>query len=120
MELKRQFDQLKSVAESTTSHGKLLKIDTSVLGQDVIVEFDFYTGDAHGMNMIANATEAACRWIRSQFDVGTTRAARYAQYCTTLLDISIASARTICARCQRCVRGQEHAAASSPVRQLRG
>jgi hydroxymethylglutaryl-CoA reductase (NADPH) len=29
----------------------------------VIVSFCYHTADAHGMNMIVKATEAACRWI---------------------------------------------------------
>ena len=67
--LKQHFSQLKAIAESTTSHGRLLKIELHHLGRDVVVDFDYFTGDAHGMNMISKATEAACKWIVAQFDV---------------------------------------------------
>ncbi|MEO8165980.1 MAG: hydroxymethylglutaryl-CoA reductase, partial [Betaproteobacteria bacterium] len=55
--------ELRLAAESTTQHGKLLRIDCHPLGRDVVVDFCYYTADAHGMNMIARATEAACEWI---------------------------------------------------------
>jgi hydroxymethylglutaryl-CoA reductase (NADPH) len=63
------FAILQSVAEATTKHGKLLAIACRMLGRDVVVDFDYHTADAHGMNMISKATEAACQWIVEQFDV---------------------------------------------------
>ncbi|HUG70844.1 MAG TPA: hydroxymethylglutaryl-CoA reductase [Pirellulaceae bacterium] len=67
--LKNHFAELKTVAESTTKHGKLLAIECRMMGRDVIVDFDYHTADAHGMNMISKATEAACQWIVAQFEV---------------------------------------------------
>ena len=67
--LEQHFAQLKTIAESTTSHGKLVQIKCRVMGRDVVVDFDYHTADAHGMNMIAKATEAACEWIVRQFEV---------------------------------------------------
>lgn len=63
--------QLKAEAESTTSHGKLLRVRTRLIGRDVIADFEYDTGDAHGMNMISKATDAACKWIASQFPANT-------------------------------------------------
>src|SRR5262249_15855891 len=34
-----------------------------VLGRDVAVQFCYHTADAHGMNMIMKATDAACHWL---------------------------------------------------------
>jgi hydroxymethylglutaryl-CoA reductase (NADPH) len=62
-DLATHFGQLKLAAESTTRHGKLLRIECHPLGRDVIVDFHYSTADAHGMNMIARATESACEWI---------------------------------------------------------
>jgi hydroxymethylglutaryl-CoA reductase (NADPH) len=57
------FVNLRAEAEATTQHGKLLRVACCPLGREVIVHFDYHTADAHGMNMIARATEAACLWI---------------------------------------------------------
>jgi hydroxymethylglutaryl-CoA reductase (NADPH) len=57
------FDDIRQQAESTTCHGKLLRIACHPVGRDVIVEFRYFTADAQGMNMIVKATEQACQWI---------------------------------------------------------
>lgn len=52
------FQKLKEIAESTTSHGKLLKIDPIiVVGCYVYPRFVFSTGDSMGMNMVTIASE---------------------------------------------------------------
>lgn len=52
------FSELKEIAESTTSHGKLLKIDPIfVAGSYVYPRFVYSTGDSMGMNMVTIATE---------------------------------------------------------------
>ncbi|MBI2187391.1 MAG: hydroxymethylglutaryl-CoA reductase [Acidobacteria bacterium] len=50
-------------AESTTRHGRLLRIEPRQVGREVIVTFCYHTGDAQGMNMIVKATERACEWL---------------------------------------------------------
>lgn len=62
------FDDLRTEAEATTGHGRLLRVEPRVLGFQVIVTFFFHTGDAHGMNMIARATDRACRWLVERTD----------------------------------------------------
>jgi hydroxymethylglutaryl-CoA reductase (NADPH) len=62
----RRFDEIRAQAESTTRHGRLLRLECRPLGRAVAVTFCYATGDAHGMNMIARATERACRWIVEQ------------------------------------------------------
>lgn len=61
--LPAHFDEIRTAAESTTSHGKLLRIETYPVGREVQVNFCYHTGDAQGMNMIAKATHAGCQWI---------------------------------------------------------
>jgi hydroxymethylglutaryl-CoA reductase (NADPH) len=63
---------IRAAAESTTRHGKLLRLEPRPVGREVMVAFCYSTGDAHGMNMIVRATDEACRWI-----VAHTRARRY-------------------------------------------
>jgi hydroxymethylglutaryl-CoA reductase (NADPH) len=62
---------VRRAAESTTQHGKLLALEPRVLGKDVTVTFHYHTADAHGMNMIMKATDAACRWLMER--AGATR-----------------------------------------------
>jgi hydroxymethylglutaryl-CoA reductase (NADPH) len=50
-------------AEATTRHGRLLRLDPHPVGRRVIVDLCFSTGDAHGMNMVSRAADAACRWL---------------------------------------------------------
>ena len=57
------FPRIKEVAESTTRHGKLLRIDCLPVGRKVIVDLQFHTADAHGMNMIVKAADAVCRYL---------------------------------------------------------
>ncbi len=58
-----QFEAIRAEAESTTRHGKLQRIECHAVGREVIVNFCYFTGDAHGMNMIVKATDHACKWI---------------------------------------------------------
>jgi hydroxymethylglutaryl-CoA reductase (NADPH) len=67
--LPTQFAELKRVAESTTQHGKLLSVTTTVEGNHVYLAFQFTSGDAAGQNMITIATEAACLYIHAQSPV---------------------------------------------------
>jgi hydroxymethylglutaryl-CoA reductase (NADPH) len=62
-QITQEFPAIKREAESTTKHGKLLRLECHPVGREVIVNFCYYTADAHGMNMIVKATERACRWI---------------------------------------------------------
>jgi hydroxymethylglutaryl-CoA reductase (NADPH) len=61
--LDRLLPEVRAAAEATTRHGKLLRLVPHPVGREVIVEFRYHTGDAHGMNMITRATDAACRWL---------------------------------------------------------
>jgi hydroxymethylglutaryl-CoA reductase (NADPH) len=70
--LQAAFETIRTEAESTTRHGKLQRIECHPVGREVIVNFCYFTADAQGMNMIAKATEHACRWI-----MGHSRARRF-------------------------------------------
>ena len=65
--VKDNFQRIKEVAESTTSHGKLINIEPYVLGNNVWLRFVYETGDAMGMNMATIATEKACEFIEREF-----------------------------------------------------
>lgn len=61
-----ELERIRAEAESTTRHGKLLRLECHAIGREVIVNFCYFTGDAQGMNMIVKATEQACKWIMDQ------------------------------------------------------
>jgi hydroxymethylglutaryl-CoA reductase (NADPH) len=58
------FEEIKAVAESTTSIGKLDEIEHYCAHNFVYTRFDYSTGDAAGQNMTSKATFVACEWIR--------------------------------------------------------
>src|SRR5262249_6738882 len=64
--------EVREAAESTTRHGRLLRLEARPLGGRVMVNFCYPTADAHGMNMIAKATDHACRLLLAR-----TTARRY-------------------------------------------
>ncbi|MEK6699579.1 MAG: hydroxymethylglutaryl-CoA reductase [Nitrospirota bacterium] len=66
--VKEHFDIIKSAAESTTSHGKLLEIVPYTMGRRVMLDFRYYTGDAMGLNMVSIATAKACVHIMERTD----------------------------------------------------
>jgi hydroxymethylglutaryl-CoA reductase (NADPH) len=62
----RHIYALRAEAESTTRHGRLVRLESRQVGRDAIVAFCYTTGDAHGMNMIVRATDEACQWLVSR------------------------------------------------------
>lgn len=58
-----QKETLARVAESTTSHGKLLDMRLTVEGNHVYAIFEYHTADAAGQNMVTIATQAVCDYI---------------------------------------------------------
>jgi hydroxymethylglutaryl-CoA reductase (NADPH) len=66
----RRLDELlpevRAAAESTTRHGRLLRLEPRCVGHSVLVRFCYSTGDASGMNMIARATAAGCQVLLAQ------------------------------------------------------
>lgn len=51
---------------STTSHGRLSRIDMYPDGRSLFLRFAFETGDAMGMNMATIASEAVCRLLEKE------------------------------------------------------
>lgn len=64
------FDEIKAVAETTTNHGKLIKIDPiAIVGRYVYPRFVYTSGDSMGMNMVTIATEEALKLIEKENDI---------------------------------------------------
>jgi hydroxymethylglutaryl-CoA reductase (NADPH) len=60
------IDEVRAAAESTTKHGKLIKVRAFASGKNLYLRFSYDTGDAMGMNMATIATEAASRLIEEK------------------------------------------------------
>jgi len=61
------YNEIKKIAEATSSHLKLKAIEPFVLGNNVWLRFVFETGDAMGMNMVTFAVEEVCKFIEDRF-----------------------------------------------------
>lgn len=64
--VEKNFNLLATITEKTSSHLKLLKIDSSMSGRNLFFRFYFNTSDAMGMNMVTIATTAACQLIEQK------------------------------------------------------
>ena len=62
----KNFKEIKSVAESTTNHGKLLRIDQYPIQNYVILDFILDTGNAAGQNMVTLAAKTSCDYIKEK------------------------------------------------------
>ena len=65
--IEEHYAELKTRAESTTSHGCLLRIDKYPAQNSVILDFMYSTAEAAGQNMVTIATYEACKYIKEQF-----------------------------------------------------
>jgi hydroxymethylglutaryl-CoA reductase (NADPH) len=65
--LDERFDELKEIAESTTSSGRLRNIEKYTASNIVFCRFNYTTGDAAGQNLTGKATAVACEWIRAKY-----------------------------------------------------
>ena len=60
------MDAIDEAVASTTSHGRLVRIDKYPDGRSLFLRFAFETGDAMGMNMATIASEAVCRLLEKE------------------------------------------------------
>lgn len=58
-----QIETLRTIAETTTQHGKLNDIRFTVEGNHVYLILEFTTADASGQNMVTIATQEVCNYI---------------------------------------------------------
>lgn len=63
------FAAFQKEANSTTQHGKLVDVGTTIEGNHVYLNFEFTTGDASGQNMVTIATQAVCDYIKNNCPV---------------------------------------------------
>ncbi|XP_033103802.1 3-hydroxy-3-methylglutaryl-coenzyme A reductase 3-like [Anneissia japonica] len=66
------FVLIKSIAEKTTRHGKLHKVQCNVHGTTVHTRMSYSSGDASGQNMVTFASEPVCKWLHANAPVTPT------------------------------------------------
>jgi hydroxymethylglutaryl-CoA reductase (NADPH) len=66
--LDERFDDIQAAAEATTRSGKLMDIDKYSASRILFCRFNYTTGDAAGQNLTGKATQAACEWIKDNYD----------------------------------------------------
>lgn len=64
--LDQHYEKLKSIAESITSHGILIRIDKYTIQNRVILDCVYNTKEAAGQNMVTFSTQAILNFIRTQ------------------------------------------------------
>lgn len=64
--VEKNFSLLTKETEKTSSHLKLLKIDSSLAGRNIFFRFYYDCSDAMGMNMATIATTKACKLIEQK------------------------------------------------------
>lgn len=62
----KNFSLLSQTTEKTSSHLKLLKIESSIIGRNIFFRFYYDSSAAMGMNMATIATTAACQLIEQK------------------------------------------------------
>lgn len=67
--VQRQHEGFARAAATTTRHGKLSSVETTIAGNHVFVTFMFSTGDAAGQNMATLAAQAICDYIMAECPV---------------------------------------------------
>ena len=58
-----QIETFREIVATTTRHGKLTDVGTTIEGNHVYLTFEFKTADASGQNMVTIATQAVCDHI---------------------------------------------------------
>ena len=62
----KHMEEIMKAAQSTTKHGKILRIDQYVMQNYVLLDFILNTGNAAGQNMVTLAANVACDYIKQQ------------------------------------------------------
>ena len=67
--LQENMAQLKALVGTVSRYARLTNIAPNVEGNQVILSFEYTTGDASGQNMVTICTQALCEWIISNIAI---------------------------------------------------
>ncbi len=58
-----QLDNFKNITEQSSNYAKLIEVKPNIEGNQLIITFEYHTGDAAGQNMVTFCTDAICNFI---------------------------------------------------------
>jgi hydroxymethylglutaryl-CoA reductase (NADPH) len=64
-----QLEEFEKIVAAASRHAKLLDVSSNVEGNQIVLTFDFATGDASGQNMVTFCTDEVCSYILAQAPV---------------------------------------------------
>jgi hydroxymethylglutaryl-CoA reductase (NADPH) len=59
----KQEPKIREIISLTSRHAQLDDIATNIEGNQLIITFTYFTGDASGQNMVTICTDAVCKWL---------------------------------------------------------
>ncbi len=65
----QNFDRIAEIAQSQSSHLKLLKIDTAITGKNLFLRCIYNTQDAMGLNMVTIANTKISQFLEEKLDI---------------------------------------------------
>ena len=68
-----EYNGFPAIIAKKSRHCKLLDMKTSLLGKNVFLGFEYFTGDAAGQNMVTIVTDEICRWLVEKSPVKPAR-----------------------------------------------
>ncbi|MBI3510115.1 MAG: hydroxymethylglutaryl-CoA reductase [Bacteroidetes bacterium] len=58
-----KVEEFKKIIEATSQHAKLLDVIPNIEGNNLMITFEYQTGDASGQNMVTICTDEICQYI---------------------------------------------------------
>jgi hydroxymethylglutaryl-CoA reductase (NADPH) len=58
-----QMEEMKKITERTSRYAKLLDVIPNVEGNNLMLTFEYHTGDASGQNMVTICTDEICKYL---------------------------------------------------------
>jgi hydroxymethylglutaryl-CoA reductase (NADPH) len=68
-----RLEQFKAITEQTSRYAKLLEMKTNIEGNQLILTFEYATGDAAGQNMVTLCTDAVCQYMVENAPIKPTK-----------------------------------------------
>jgi len=68
-----QVETFREIVATTTRHGQLTDVGTTIEGNHVYLTFEFKTADASGQNMVTISTQAICDFIVKDSPIAPTK-----------------------------------------------
>lgn len=67
LENENNYNEIEKVFNSTSNYGKLISINTKIVGRNMFIKFNCKTGDAMGMNIVSKGVNESLSYIKKIF-----------------------------------------------------